>query len=147
MRYGKGFNLGQQVMLTPYFELGHHSWDRSINAGETYANRYYAVGALAQYSPIRKLTLTADGMVGNTYGANIDVTDAFSGSQSNSSIYRIGANVDYAFTQRFHANLGIDYTSFKLGSTATFQVGNYLLWEPASTTDYTTAKIGVGYAF
>lgn len=150
LRYGKGFVFGNQVMLTPYFEIGHHSWDRSVNAGETYANRYYGIGVLGQYSPVRKLVLTANLFGGGTYGSNIDVSGAggFSGSLGNSGLFKAGLAADYAFTQHLHGNVGVDYTSFKYGMSALYPQGNgYASFEPDSTTNYTTLKIGLGYAF
>ncbi len=148
VRYGKGFVTSTNTMLTPYFELGHHEWNRSVNAGEDYTNRYYGVGLLAQYTPIRKLTLDIDAFVGNIYGAYINAAGAFSGSLASDSIWRAGIGADYAFTQHFHANLGVDYTSFKYGMSGIYSVGNgYVGWEPDSTTYYTTARIGVGYSF
>ncbi len=148
VRYGKGFSTSENTMLTPYFELGHHSWDRNINYGETYTNRWYGIGLLGDYTPVHKLTLSADLMVGNNYGSYINVVDAFAGSLGNSSVYKVGVAADYAFTRNFHANLGVDYTSFKYGASAVYPVGyGYVGWEPDSTTHYTTARVGVGYSF
>ncbi len=153
LRWGKGFSLSQNSMLTPYFELGYHSWDRGVNAGETYRNRYYGLGALAQYAPTHNLTLTANGLVGGTFGANITVApdggySGFSGSLGTSTLWRIGGSVDYAFTTHLHGNLGVDYTSFKYGASSLFDVGGgYVAWEPDSTTHYTVARVGLGYSF
>ena len=148
LRYGKGFVINNNLMLTPYFEIGHHSWDRSINAGETYANRYYGFGVLGQYSPASKLVLTANALAGGTYGSNINVVDIFSGSLGNSGLFKIGFSADYAFTQHLHANIGADYTSFKYSISAIYPIGNgYVAWEPDSTTKYTTIELGLGYAF
>ncbi|MHB1676747.1 MAG: hypothetical protein ACYCSS_04285 [Sulfuriferula sp.] len=152
LRYGKGFVLSNQFMLTPYFEIGHHSWDRAVNTGETYANRYYGIGALGQYSPVSKLVLSANALAGSTYGSNIDVNaiggfPGFSGSLGNSGLFKMGLAADYAFTQNLHGNVGVDYTSFKYGISALYPVSNGYVWEPDSTTHYTTLKIGLGYAF
>ena len=150
-RYGKGFALGQTMMVTPYFELGHHSWTRSVNAGEVYANRWYGIGVLAQYAASQQLVFSLNGMVGNNYGSNIDVAGTFAGSLQNSSITRIGGSLDYAMTSNWHANLGIEYTSFKYGYSGMYPVtiNNtlYGAYEPSSTTNYTVAKIGIGYSF
>ncbi|MHB8848130.1 MAG: hypothetical protein ACYC43_06790 [Burkholderiales bacterium] len=147
LRYGKGFVLGNQFMLTPYFEIGHHRWDRAVNAGEIYANRYYGIGALGQYSPVHKLVLTANVFGGGTYGSNIDAAGVFSGSLGNSALFKAGLAADYAFTQNLHGNVGVDYTSFKYGMSAFYPRGGGYVWEPDSTTNYTTLKIGLGYAF
>jgi hypothetical protein len=41
-RYGKGFSMSKQTMLTPYVELGHHRWERGLSAtqDETYSHNY-----------------------------------------------------------------------------------------------------------
>ncbi len=148
IRYGKGFNTSADTMLTPYFELGYHTWDRGVNAGETYHNRYYGVGALGQYAPTHNLTLSGDAFIGGTFGSDITVPGSFSGSLGTSTYWRVGASLDYAFTQHLHGNLGVDYTSFQYGMSGIYNVGNgYVGWEPASTTDYTVARVGLGYSF
>lgn len=150
-RYGVGMELGSQFMATPYLELGHHEWDRGVNYGENYTNNYYGIGVLGQYSPADKLVLTGNVMVGNTFNSNIVVNSGpaiggFSGALGNSTIYRYGVAADYAFTINVHANIGIDYTSFKYGMSAVYPVSGGI-YEPASKTSYTTARIGIGYAF
>lgn len=150
-RYGKGMDLSDAAMATPYIELGHHEWDRGVNYGETYTHNYVGLGVLGQYSPVGKLVFTGNLMVGNTFGSNIDVAagpgvGGFSGALGNASLYKAGLSADYAFTQHFHANIGIDHTSFKYGMSSLYPV-NGLSWEPDSKTSYTTTSIGIGYAF
>ncbi|MDE3022712.1 MAG: hypothetical protein KGI54_12780 [Pseudomonadota bacterium] len=149
IRYGKGFVVSDGFMLTPYAELGHHKWDRGVNEGETYTDNYYGLGALAQFSPADGMVLTANALAGSTFGSNISVSgpDAFSGSLGNSTLYKVGIGADYAFTRHFHADVGLDYTSFKYGMSALYPVPGGVAWEPDSTTHYTTLKLGVGYAF
>ncbi len=148
-RYGTGFVIGDEAMLTPYIEIGHHSWDRGVNYGETYTHNYYGVGALGQCtSPVSGLVFTANALIGSTFGSNIDVGSGpgltgFSGALGNSTLYKFGLSADYAFTQNFHGNIGADYTSFKYGMSAVY--GAY--YEPDSKTSYTTLKVGLGYAF
>ena len=147
-RYGKGFSLSEQVMLTPYGEIGHHQWYRGVNLGETYTNSYYGVGVMGQYSPIPKLVMTANGFVGSTARSNIDVTGIGSANLGNSGLYRIGLSADYAITAKIHGNVGVDYTSFKYGASAWQSLGGGLTWaEPNSSTNNTTVKAGLGYAF
>ncbi|NNM79771.1 MAG: hypothetical protein HKM01_04890 [Gallionella sp.] len=149
-RYGKGFTLNNEVMLTPYLELGSHQWDRGVNAGETYTHNYYGIGALAQYSPVSKLVLSANALYGATYGSYIKVNGpfGFSGGLGDSPLNKLGVAADYAFTQNFHGNVGVDYTSFKYGMSSVYPLGGGLLtWEPDSKTSYTAVKVGVGYAF
>jgi len=147
-RYGTGIMVNEGFMLTPYAELGHHEWDRGVNWGEVYTHNYYGIGALAQYSPATRLVLSANALFGSTFGSNIVINGAFSGALGNSSLYRIGAGADYAFAQNLHGNIGFDYTSFSYGISAIYSCGvNCFQWEPDSKTNYTTIKIGLGYAF
>ncbi len=148
VRYGTGFIVNDEFMLTPYAELGHHEWDRGVNWGETYTHHYYGIGALGQYSPASRLVLSANAMFGSTFGSNIVINGAFSGALGNSTLYRVGAGADYAFAQNLHGNIGVDYMSFNYGISAVYTVGGgYVAWEPDSMTNYTTVKIGLGYAF
>ncbi len=147
-RYGAGIMINDIFLLTPYVELGRHEWDRGINLAEIYTHDYYGIGALGQYSPASNLVFSVYAMLGYTFGTNIVVNGAFSGALGNSSLYRIGAGEDYGFTQNWHGNVGVDYTSFNYGISAVYPVGGgYVAWEPDSKTNYTTVRIGLGYGF
>lgn len=153
LRLGKGFSLGSNFIFTPFLEVGDHQWDRGVNLGELYKHDYYAAGALAQTSVAHSLVLSVNGMIGNTFNSSIDVNGypfGFSTSLGNSMIWRVGASADYAISGHFHVDAGIDYTRFKYGISALIPVpglpGAYM-WEPDSSTKYTTVKAGIGYAF
>lgn len=155
-RFGRGFAYEEQFMATPYIELGRHQWDRGVNYGETYTHYYFGVGVLGQYSPMPRLVLGANAMLGRTFGSDISVNSGpglsgFSGSLGNSLLTRVGAAVDYAFTPRLHGSLALDYSRFKYGMSAIFSGvvngRNALLWEPDSTTSYTRFRIGMGITF
>ena len=147
-RYGKGFIVNDEFMLTPYAELGSHEWDRGVNWGETYTHNYYGIGALGQYSPVSNLVLSATAMFGSTFGSNITINGAFSGALGNSTLSKVGVTADYAFAQNLHGNVGVDYMSFNYGISAVYPVGGgFVAWEPDSKTNYTTVKVGLGYAF
>jgi hypothetical protein len=152
-RYGSGVSIRDKFMLTPYAELGHHKWDRGVNYGETYTHNWFGLGALGQYSPVRKLVISANAMIGQTFGSYITVNSGpgltgFSGSLGNSVTYRIGIAADYAFMPHFHGNIGVDYSSFSYGMSGIYPIGGgFVAWEPDSKTYYTTVKAGLGYAF
>lgn len=160
-RFGQGFvidSIGSNdfvpFMLVPYFELGHHKWDRGVNYGELYTNNYFALGTLWQFSPENStLVISLNLMLGTTYGANIVVNSGpgltgFSGALGNSTIYRGGLSADYAFVKHLHGNVGLEYTSFAYGISAVYPAGGSVVqWEPDSRTNYTTFKLGLGYAF
>ena len=110
---------------------------------------YYGAGLLGQVALTKDIVLTANGLIGNTINSNINISGfGFNGGAlGNSSIYRIGLSGDYAFTRSFHGNIGIDYVSFSYGQSAGTRVGKNVYYEPPSTTQYTTYKIGVSYNF
>lgn len=158
-RYGKGFVINDKFMATPYVEIGHHRWDRNVGNGapggylEIYTHAYYGVGLLGQYSPMSNLVLSVKSLIGHTFGAEINIPSfgaygvPTSASLGNSTLYRIGAAADYAFTKQVHGNMGVDYTAFDYGASA-WQSGTGGSWaEPDSSTKYTTVKVGIGYAF
>lgn len=140
IRYGKGFSLNNQVMLTPYGELGYHAWYDGSSAptiSADFTNEYYGAGVLGEYSPAKQWVLSANALLGRTFGGN-----AASGGQSSSindtTLYQVGIAADYAFTSAVHANIGLNYTTFTYPSSSqNVQLDNKL----------TTFKIGLGYAF
>ncbi len=150
LRYGKGFVLNDQVMVTPFIELGSHQWKRNLGSyQETYSNRYYGLGLLGQVAITNALVLSSNAMIGNTVNSYISETGSpsASGTLGNSTIYRLGISGDYAFTKSLHGNIGLDYTSFSYGQSASTRVGRYAVYEPNSTSQYTTYKIGLSYNF
>ena len=138
-------------MAIPYLEIGSHEWDRGVNDGETYKHSYYGVGAMIQFSPVDKLVMTLDGMIGRTHSASIDVSSApnfaglpiYEGSLGNFQLSRFGATADYAFTKHIHGMIGADYTSYKYGMSPP----HYGIWEPDSKTEMTMYRVGIGYVF
>jgi hypothetical protein len=149
-RYGKGFVLNDQVMATPFIELGSHQWDRNLRTyQETYTNNYYGIGLLGQVAMTNAFVLSASALVGNTANSNISISGSpySGGALGNSTIYRLGISGDYAFTKSLHGNIGLDYSSFNYGQSTPTRVGRYVYYEPSSTSQYTTYKIGLSYNF
>jgi hypothetical protein len=118
---------------------------------------------MGQISPMEKLVLTTNLMVGNTFSSTISATGqaplvvsipylvtSFNAQKLGSEkIYKLGLSADYAFTKYLHGSLGVDYTAFKYGRSAPFvadQLG-IAFYEPDSKTRYTTFKVGIGYGF
>ena len=152
-RYGRGVILHEKFMLTPYLELAGHEWYRGVNYGEIYSHYHLGIGVLAQYSPVNRLVLSAYAMLGNTFGSYITVISGpgltgFEGSLGNSSLSRTGLSADFAFAKNLHGNAGIEFMSFNYGISGIYDVGGgYVAWEPDSKTNYSTVKLGLGYAF
>ncbi len=153
LRVGIGSAAGGSAMVTPYAEIGHHQWDRGVNFGETYTHSHLGGGVTGQYSPAGGLVLSGTALIGETFGAHISVAGpfGFSDNLGSSFIYRAGVLVDYAFLRNFHGHLGFDYTAFRYGksnvNTVVLGGVNYYVWEPDSNTQYTTFRVGLGYAF
>ena len=160
-RFGKGLVIGNDrpdlvdsFMLTPYVELGHHKWDRGINYGEVYTNDYFAIGTLWQFSSINSnLVVSANAMLGTTFRSKVVVNSGTGliGSSyplGNSTLYKVGLSADYAISKHVHGNVGVDYTSFGYGMSPVYPAGaGFVSWEPGSSTNYTTFKLGLGYGF
>ncbi len=154
MRYGKGYVVSNSLMITPYGELGYHKWDRNVGDGipggymEQYIHKYYGVGLMGQYSPVSKLVLTANAMIGHTFGtyfsADLPPPDAFSADLGTSVIYKAGIAADFAITRAVHVNMSADYTRWDYGASAVQPSGYF---EPDSSTNITKLKAGLGYAF
>lgn len=153
IRYGKGFVLNNELMLTPYAELGHHKWDRGVNYGEIYDHDYYGVGGLLQYSPISSLVLSFNTLYGNTAASKIAVIsgpgmNGFSGGLGNSRLFKYGLAADYELDKNIYVKVGIEVMNFKYGISAVHPIGGgWVAWEPDSSTRYTTIKFGIGRAF
>lgn len=168
-RLGKGFEITDTMLVTPYVEVGHHNWQRKIDAPfplitvypgslsskESYNNFYYGFGSMAQIAPIDKLVLTANAMVGSTFSSVMTLTGgqsyavgAVNGSNGKynlggSVLYKVGLSADYAIYKNFHVNAGAEYVGFDYGKSQ--MVGDS--YEPFSQTNYTTVRAGIGYAF
>jgi hypothetical protein len=149
VRLGKGFAVRRDVMLTPFFGVGHHEWDRKVNAGEDYTNGYYGAGLLLQWSPFSRFVLSADGLVGRTFDASV-LVEANPGLNPTtkldlgaSTLYKVGLSGDYALARDFHVNAGVEWIGFDYGISPAV---NGIL-EPDSRTRNVTFRIGAGYAF
>jgi hypothetical protein len=152
-RWGKGFAVSPNVMITPFVEYGYHQWVRSVNAGETYEHQYAGGGVLLQYAATQALVLGASGFVGSTIdpnisiaanpGANLAVDNLGLGT---SLIWRVGGSFDYALTRAWHVSGSVDYTDFRYGASTTVPALGPG-YEPMSKSFVTTAKLGIGYSW
>jgi hypothetical protein len=166
-RVGKGFDLAPNFMLTPYLGGGVRSWDRDLCQGgacfgfgfhENYSHGYAGAGLMLQWAATRQLVLTGSGLVGSTLESQIKGGPLGNGNPTivnfqaglgNSVIYKLEASADYAFTQNFHGNVGVEYTNFKYGASQPFVsdiLGGTAI-EPNSRTETVTVRAGLGWAF
>ncbi|MEJ2124215.1 MAG: hypothetical protein P8Y47_05220 [Alphaproteobacteria bacterium] len=143
LRVGKGFQLQQNLMVTPYLGMGWHEWDRGVNQGEVYSHSYIGAGLLVQYSPLDRFVVSASGLIGKTYNSEIDIAGpvGFKDDLGNSTIYKLGLEGDYAVTRNLHLKAGVEYVNFDYGKSDSHN-GYY---EPDSETENLTVKAGIGY--
>jgi hypothetical protein len=152
-RYGKGLTLNEATMLTPFFEYGHHYWDRGINYGEVYNHSYTGLGGLLQYSPSQSFVLSLNGLYGNTQNSHIKVvgggtSTGFAGPLGNSTYTRIGLAADFRVDDNLYAKVSVEQSRFSYGISARYNIGGgYVGWEPDSSTSYTIVKFGLGRTF
>jgi hypothetical protein len=163
IRYGKGFSLKDydgETMLTPFFEVGNHQWVRGLPTyEESYANDYFGIGVLGQYSPLNsKLVLSASALWGSTFRASLKTSllgSNIAESLQNSTINEYGLSADLELISHLHGNISVDFDNFNYGNSAASIISingtSYYILEPNSTTSYTTSyttiKLGLAYAF
>ncbi|MBS0242219.1 MAG: hypothetical protein JSS20_08575, partial [Proteobacteria bacterium] len=138
-----------RILLTPYIGAGTHDWKRSVNAGEEYSHNYVGSGLLAQWSPLKRVVVSADALVGRTFGSSIDVASdlsipGFSASLGNSLYFRSAVGGDVAVSDHLHLRAGIEYVRYNYGASAIQPSGYY---EPDSRTGNWMFGVGMGYAF
>jgi hypothetical protein len=157
-RLGKGFSLGPNWMLTPYVGTGTNWWDRFLSGpfgyDEKYTHAYVGGGLLLQVSPAPRWVLSADGLVGTTVDSAMTTTTTAGGSSAvfpqtyklgSKLMYMAGGSIDYAFSQHWHANVGVEYVHFEYGQSPLSPIDFSL--EPNSTTSYLTVSVGAGFAW
>jgi hypothetical protein len=149
-RFGKGFAIQNNFMLTPYLGFGTHYWSRGPNP-EDYSDDYLGGGLLAQVAVAPKFVLSGYGLIGGTLGSHFSTSPTPTGSVGswssglgNSVIYKAGISADYALTANIHINAGLDYVNFAYGESG---ASPYQTVEPHSTTSNLMLKVGLGYAF
>ena len=147
LRLGKGFDVGQDWMFTPYFGVGYRVWDRyAVDNHETYEHGYTGGGLLIQWAPTNQWVISANGLVGSTFDPQMTASNAnyFTFTLGSKLMWKAGLSTDYALTPQWHLNAGFDYTHFNYGISNTSP--NNLL-EPDSRSGIWTVKAGVGYSF
>ena len=165
-RFGKGFVIAPNTMITPYIGTGARAWQRYLDGPggyqEIYSHDYAGGGLLLQYAPTPGLVLSLNGLVGSTFNANIEGMPKPGGAAVISTrnalgselLYMVGGSADYALTAHWHVNAEVDFTSWRYGQSAPFCAGpafgpctptNAL--EPNSQSDIVEVRGGFGYAW
>ncbi|BEV71582.1 hypothetical protein THUN1379_10640 [Paludibacterium sp. THUN1379] len=112
-RLGMGWLITPGLLLVPFTEMGHASWQKSGSTnGPSQGVDYYGVGTLVQYQLAPHWQLTGSALLGRNQGNAAPGNDALNGSVP---LYRLGVGVDYQLNDRLHGSLGIDYRYSRLG--------------------------------
>ena len=151
-RYGKGFEIDESTLLTPYFEIGKNKWDRTLRGlggyFESYSHNYYGAGLLLQEAIGSKFVLSLNGLSGLTFNPEIYVrgleAQPFTMKLGSSVIYKFGIEGDYLLTDHLSAKLGLEYYGFKYGKSNPQPSGVY---EPDSRSKYSTINFGFAYNY
>jgi hypothetical protein len=155
-RLGKGFSVGLNWMLTPYFGVGTNWWDRFIigpsGYDEKYTHGYVGGGLLVQVSPAPRWVISANGLVGSTVDSGMTTSASPGGypfliptnfTLGSKLMYIVGGSIDYAISRHWHANVGVEYSHFQYGQSP---LTNFSL-EPNSTTSYLMVSVGAGFGW
>jgi len=155
-RLGKGFSsdiASGESMGTLFFEVGNHKWERGLSGTtppslDIYSNDYIVFGGLGQYSPAgSKLVLSANAMWGVTFSSSIKTSNGDVGTRGNPPTTRCGFSADYEFIKQLHGSLSVDIVSFSYVISSTYSAGASQVFSPNNSSNYTTIKLGLGYAF
>ena len=156
LRAGKGFSIGDSVMVTPYLNYGYREWSRMIgeNLPDSYQELYqysdYGIGVIGEYTPMNKLVLKGrvqmDEMTGNKLNV-YSLPGGFNGdiplTLGKKPVYTflVGANYSVGYHVSVFGNLSLLKTSFGQSPV------NDEVYEPNSDTTDLGLNVGVGYNF
>ncbi len=155
-RFGKGFELASNQMLTPYVGIGYYHWNRHLEGIggyiEDYHNWYTSVGVKYQYALSNHVVLNTADSFGVVYGGGLRIHDlpGISGTFhtrgfGSTARERISVGADYLFSHNLYGFANISYTHFNYtGAPVDGIPGAY---EPFSSTNRFGIGVGVGYSF
>lgn len=149
LKAGKGFELGDHFMLTPYLGGGWRYWVRELGVGtsgdynESYDLLFGMVGGMLQCSPVDRVVVAAEGGIGRTFHASINVPKfgldhAPLGSKP---VVKAGADLDLRVTAYLHLFASVDYTHFQFGPSPVY--GPLGVYEPYSKTTIYDGAAGI----
>jgi opacity protein-like surface antigen len=155
LRIGKGFDWGNNAMLTPYFGAGAHEWNRDLSGPfgyhEDYKHEYVGAGLLFQYTFYPRVVFSWWGLVGTTVDPNMTTSrnggaaiNPFTYQLGTSPIEMVGGSLDWAFADHFHVSASVEGTHYKYIQSPPAPDGSL---EPTSRTYSATIKLGLGYSW
>ena len=148
VKVGKAFDFGPRAQATPYVQYGFHNWVRDMQGQygykETYSHHTLGGGVLGQYafSPrlVGSLDANVSAILGPKMSASIFSNDFNLKAKASESV---SVGVEYAFTDRLHANASYRFTHFEYGQSGV----NNGAFEPDSKTNEHLFLAGLGYSF
>ena len=147
LQVGRAITLTHQLMLTPFVEIGYRHWNRDLlgtyGYSETYSNGVVMGGMMAQYSPVARWVFTLSAAGGTTIDSGM-TTGGETFNLSNAATWQVKTRIGYLMTDRLEVNVSGEFQHFSYGASPVDGSGYY---EPDSTTDQTTALVGVSYHF
>ncbi len=147
---GRAFPLGQDLLLTPFVEVGYRHWNRDMlgvhGYSETYTNWDAMGGLLAQYSPEHRWVLSASAAGGTTFSPQMSnyIGDF---SLGDDAVWRVRGKIGYLVTDKLELTGTAEYQDFSYGISPPVIRGRIGYYEPDSTTHQTTLLAGVSYHF
>jgi hypothetical protein len=148
-KIGKGFAFWDSVMITPYVDIGFRYWDRNLGDGssEDYDNFDALGGAMAQFSPLDRLTLSAYGATGLTFAGRME-TAGTTFNLGSAGVYKLGGKIGYNLTQHVELFTSLDYDHFHYVKSGVEQITPWeYAFEPSSATSDTAVRLGLAYHF
>jgi opacity protein-like surface antigen len=150
VKVGKGFALGQraQAQVTPYLQYGFHNWVRDMQGEygykETYSHHTLGGGVMGQYAFTNRIVGSVDANASATINPKMS-TALFGGDfkLKTKAVESVSVGVDYALTDRLHANASYRFTHFEYGQSGV----NGGAYEPDSKTNEHLFLVGLGYSF
>ncbi len=147
-RVGMGFNLANNMMLTPYVVGGYQHWNRQMLGSAGYTEDYHAglagVGAMLQYAATPNLVITATpefmAVVGG--GMTPHIAGLTSASFGTTGEEKIALDADYRVSGNIHLYGGLNYTHFNY-TGGPINAGS----EPSSQTSLFAMQAGVAYSY
>ncbi|MBU2722814.1 autotransporter outer membrane beta-barrel domain-containing protein [Acidithiobacillus ferridurans] len=150
-RFGYGWSLAGNMMLTPYAAVGWQHWNRHLTGPYGYTETYNAAlvgaGAMFQYACDPRLVATTNVEMLAVAGGGMtpNFANGLFGSTSfgASGEEKVSIDADYRITGPLHLYGGLSYTHFNYTGGSL----KHGFREPLSSTNQFGMDLGLGYSF
>jgi hypothetical protein len=153
-RLGLGFPLMGGAESIPFLAAGYQAWNRNIDTNgavgtdEFYHSGLFGVGYRLDVPIGAGLVASGTGEVFALAGGGISAnTSNFSGSFGVTPEERVELGLNDAISGRFHLFATAFWEHFNYAGTRPQSYGDYVIYEPFSTTTQFGANFGFGYSF